>query len=84
MRPGEWRSPCLLGNFGGLVPHKVAVPSAAEGIRIGIPAAMGDSLGYLPFLGEAEILHGVKEKNRIEFTLPPLQRGAVVWVAGKN
>jgi hypothetical protein len=74
----------FLANFGGLVPHKVATPTAAERIHIGIPAAMGDSLGYLPFLGEAQILHGVKEKNRIEFTLPPVQRGAVVWVGGKN
>jgi hypothetical protein len=45
---------------------------------------MGDSLGYLPFLGEAQILHGVKQENRIEFTLPPVQRGAVVWVAEKK
>jgi hypothetical protein len=74
----------FLANFGGLVPHKMAVPSAADGIRIGIPAAMGDSLGYLPFLGEAQTLHGVKQENRIEFTLPPLQRGAVVWVVGKH
>jgi hypothetical protein len=74
----------FLANFGGLIPGKVAVPSPAEGIRIGIPAAMGDMLGYLPFLGESQILHGVKQENRIEFTLPPVQRGAVVWVAGKS
>jgi len=74
----------FLANFGGLVPGKVAIPTAAEGIRVGIPATMGDSLGYLPFLGETQILRGVKQENRIEFTLPPVQRGAVVWVAGKN
>ena len=74
----------FLANFGGLVPGKVAVPTAAEGIHIEIPAAMGDSLTYLPFLGEAQMLHGVKRENRIEFTLPPVQRGAVVWVAGKK
>jgi hypothetical protein len=74
----------FLANFGGLVPGKVAIPTAAEGIRIGIPAAMGDSLGYLPFLGDAQILHGEKKENRIEFRLPPVQRGAVVWVGGRN
>jgi hypothetical protein len=74
----------FLANFGGLVPHKVAVPSAAEGIRIGIPATIGDTLGYLPFLGEVQMLHGVKRQNRMEFTLPPVQRGAVVWVAAKD
>ncbi len=74
----------FLANFGGLVPGRVAIPSPAAGIRIRIPAGMGDSLGYLPFLGEAQILHGVKQGNGTEFTLPPVQRGAVVWVAGKN
>jgi hypothetical protein len=74
----------FLANFSGLVPGRVAIPSAAAGIRVGIPAAMGDSLGYLPFLGEAQILHGVKQEDRTEFTLPPVQRGAVVWVTGKK
>ena len=74
----------FLANFGGLVPRKVAIPSPAAGIRVGIPAAMGDTLAFLPFLGETQILHGVKQEDRMEFTLPAVQRGAVVWVAGKK
>ena len=77
-------APIFFANFGGLIPQKVAVPSAAQGIRLGIPVAMGDSLGYLPFSGEVQILHGLKRENRIEFTPPPLQRGAVVGVVGEN
>lgn len=74
----------FFANFGGLVPRKVAVPSPAAGIRVRIPAAMGDALAYLPFLGDTQILPGVKQEDRIEFTLPLVERGAVVWVVGKN
>jgi hypothetical protein len=74
----------FLANFSGLVPGKIAVPSLQEGIRVRIPAALGDSLAYLPFLGETRILRGEKQGDRFEFSLPPLERGAVVWIIGKN
>jgi hypothetical protein len=73
-----------LVNFGGLVPGKVAVPTPANSIRIRVPAAMGNSLSYLPFLGEAQIVQGEKRGDRVEFTLPPLERGAVVSVMGER
>ena len=69
-----------LANFGGLVPGKIAVPTPVTGIHVRVPTAMGDSLTYLPFLGEKQIVHGVKRGNLMEFTLPPLERGAVAWV----
>jgi len=58
--------------------------SPAAGIRIRIPVAMGDALAFLPFLGETQILRGVKQEARIEFTLPLVERGAIVWVVGKD
>ena len=67
-----------LANFGGLVPGKVAVPMPVNNVQVKVPATMGDSLTYLPFLGEAQIVHGVKRGELTEFTLPPLERGAVV------
>ena len=70
-----------LSNFGGLVPGKVVVPTPVNGIHMRIPSAMGDSLWYLPFLGEPRALDGVKHGDSMEFTLPPLERGAVVSVA---
>ena len=74
----------FLANFGGLIPGKNLVPSLERGIHIRIPATMGDSLGYLPFLGETQVLKGEKQGETLEFTLPPIERGAVVWVASKN
>jgi hypothetical protein len=69
-----------LANFGGLVPGTVAVPIPVHSIHIRVPATMGSSLSYLPFLGETQIVQGEKCGDRVEFTLPPLERGAVVSV----
>jgi len=72
-----------LANFGGLVPAKVVVPTPVN-IHIKVPAAMGDWLSYLPFLGDAQVVRGVKHGGKIEFTLPPLERGAVLSFAAKK
>jgi hypothetical protein len=70
----------FLANFGGLTPSKIAVPSLASGIHVTIPAAMGNSATYLPFLGEAQRLQGQKKSNAVEFSLPELERGAILWI----
>jgi len=69
----------FLANFGGLVPGKVAVPAAAQGIKIRMPAGRGERLAYLPFLGEMQILRGAKRADRMEFTLPSVERGGAAW-----
>jgi len=70
----------FLANFTGLVPGKVAIPTAVPAVKVTIPATMGNSLAYLPFLGEIQTLQGTKQNDRMEFTLPALERGAIVWV----
>ena len=45
---------------------------------------MGNSLSCLPFLGEMQIVEGQNQGDRVEFTLPQLERGAVVWITGKK
>jgi hypothetical protein len=72
-----------LANFTGLVPDKVVVPAPVN-IQVKVPAAMGDSLSYLPFLGETRTVRGVKRGEIIEFALPPLERGAVVSFGQKE
>jgi hypothetical protein len=67
-------------NFTGLVPGKVATPTPVSGAKVSIPAGMGNSLGYLPFMGQAQILHGTKHGDTLQFELPSIERGAVVWV----
>jgi hypothetical protein len=73
-----------LANFGGLVPSKVADPSPVSGIRVKIAVGMGESLAYLPFLGETQVLRGTKQGDQVEFTLPTLERGAAIWVVKTN
>ena len=63
-----------LANFGGLVPGKIAVPTPVNRIMVKVP------LSYIPFFGEMRIVRGVKRGELIEFTLPPLERGAVVSI----
>jgi hypothetical protein len=73
----------FLANFGGLVPNKVAVPEPAKGLIVKAPANLGDTLTFLPFLGEAQVVQGKKQNGRIEFQLPPIERGAVVSLGQK-
>jgi hypothetical protein len=74
----------FLANFGGLVPGKVVVPAPVNGIRVKVPAANGTVLSFLPFLGEVQRLHGEKKGDKVEFALPPVERGAVVWVGERE
>jgi hypothetical protein len=74
----------FLANFGGLVPGKIAVPELAHGIKVRVSAAKGDSLTYLPFLGETQTLKGVRHGEQLEFVLPDLERGAIVTVDPPN
>jgi hypothetical protein len=69
----------FLANFTGLVPGKIATQTPVSGIRVRVPASDGDTLAYLPFMGETQTLHGKQHGGQIEFTLPPVERGAIVW-----
>ena len=71
-------------DFGGLVPHKVTVPSAAGGDSHRNPVTMGDTLGYLPFLGEVHDVARSEAADPHGVYVPPVQRGAVDWVAAKD
>ena len=72
-----------LANFGGLGPGKVAVAAPVHSIHVKVPAAMGHSLFLSSFpRRNASRAHGEKRGDLIEFTLPPLERGAVVSVIG--
>jgi hypothetical protein len=72
----------FLVNFTGLVPGKIATPTDVSGVKVNIPGSIGNSLAYLPFLGEVQILHGTKHGDIMQFELPPIERGAVAWVVG--
>jgi len=76
----EGKPHIFLANFAGLVPHKVAVPSLQTGVRISVPVERNCTLRFLPFLGELQTLRGQREGDRTTFVLPPIGRGAAVWI----
>jgi endo-alpha-1,4-polygalactosaminidase (GH114 family) len=69
----------FFANFTGLVPHKIAVPTPQNGVRISMPATDRRTLRVLPFLGETQTVPGQLIGDRLVFTLPLLERGAVAW-----
>jgi hypothetical protein len=74
----------FLANFGGLEPNKSSIPTPAKDIRVKMPSTLGNTLTFLPFLGDAQTLHGEVSGGQVEFVLPPVERGAIVWPGGKN
>ena len=70
----------FLANFGGLMPGKSAVPESVPQIKVRVSTPRSVSLTYLPFLGEKQTLQGVRRGEQLEFTLPDLERGAIVTV----
>lgn len=69
----------FLGNFSGLVPRKIAVPTPQTNVRISIPDGRARTLHVLPFLGGERSVQGDGHDGRIVFVLPALERGAVAW-----
>jgi hypothetical protein len=69
----------FLANFTGLQAGKVATPTLQPGIRITVPDRLGKHMHVLPFLGSESVVNGNAAGAAIQFQLPPLQRGTVVW-----
>ena len=69
----------FLANFTGLTAGELATPTPQAGIRITVPAQWGSSMHVLPFLGKETTVTGSKSDGNMQFMLPPLQRGSVVW-----
>lgn len=72
----------FFANFEGLVPHRSAVQMPQRGIRIDLTADSAGKAWFLPFLGEAREIQGRREGAHLVFTLPEVQKGAVVWFDG--
>jgi hypothetical protein len=70
----------FLANFSGLRGGVNAVPTEQTGITLRLAAGRGALIYYLPFLGEIQQLRGEPEGQGLVFRLPPVRRGAVVWI----
>jgi hypothetical protein len=70
----------FMANFTGLVPHKNAVPATLQDVTISTRDLNAKTLQLLPFLGTIQTLTGRRIGDRVVFTLPSLERGAVAWI----
>ena len=68
----------FFANFKGLKGGVNPVQTPETGVTITVPS--GTTASFLPFLGEVQKLKGERRGEKTVFSLPPIQRGAVVWV----
>jgi hypothetical protein len=71
------RTALFLANFAGLQAGQNETPTAQSGIRVTAQASLGKKLHWLPFLGTETTIQGQASGDRVIFTLPQLERGAV-------
>ena len=71
-------------NFEGLVPHSIAIPAPQSNLRITVPAAAGDVMHFVSFLGDESEIHATHSGASNVFVIPRLGRGAVAWLASSR
>ncbi|HEY8716689.1 MAG TPA: hypothetical protein VIM00_14995, partial [Candidatus Acidoferrum sp.] len=76
----DGRPHIFMANFTGLVSHQNAVPTALHDVTISTTDVNAKTLQLLPFLGTIQTLNGRRMGDRMVFTLPSLERGAVAWL----
>jgi hypothetical protein len=69
----------FFANFTGLRAGQIATPVSQPGIRITVPPGWGPRMHVLPFLGTESVVTGSRAADNMQFQLPPLERGTVVW-----
>jgi hypothetical protein len=70
----------FFANFSGLVPHQNAKQAPVPDVKIRVTAGNPKRLVVLPFLGETQNVEGQQSGNATVFTVPRLEKGAVVWI----
>ena len=70
---------CFFANFAGLKGGVNPVQTPQDGVKVTVESS---SLGhgfFLPFLGEAQEIKGVRNGDAVSFALPTITKGAVFW-----
>ena len=66
-------------NFKGLKQGAATVPEPEKNVVLEAPLRGGTTLHFLPFLGTSVDLKGTVAGDRVKFTIPEIDRGAVAW-----
>jgi hypothetical protein len=70
---------CYFANFAGLRGGVNPVQTPQENVQVAIAAKTDGKGFFLPFLGEAQAVKGVRDGETVRFTLPAISKGAVFW-----
>jgi hypothetical protein len=71
----------FFANFKGLRGGENPVQTTEAGAKVTV--RLGKRAYFLPFLGDKQELKGERRDGKIVFSLPEIQKGAVVWVEGR-
>jgi hypothetical protein len=69
-----------LANFKGLKSKEVARQIPETGVKVTFAANKPGTVMFLPFLGQAQTLHTEFANDAVSCELPPIDKGAVVWL----
>jgi len=72
---------CFFANFAGLRGGSNPIQTPQSGVEVTVKSGAEGKGFFLPFLGETQALKGARHGDSITFTLPPITKGAVFWVA---
>ncbi len=69
----------FFANFAGLRGGSNPVQTPQTGVEVSVSCKRRKAAFFLPFLGEAQAVNGVRHGDSVTFTLPPITKGAVFW-----
>jgi len=78
-RTSDGHLSCFFANFAGLRGGSNPVQIPQTGVEVGVTSKSEGKGFFLPFLGEVQIIKGIRDGDAISFTLPPIMKGAVFW-----
>jgi hypothetical protein len=69
----------FFANFAGLRAASNPIQTPQTGVEVSVRSKSDGKGFFLPFMGEAQAVQGVRHGDAMSFTLPPITRGAVFW-----
>jgi glycosyl hydrolase family 10 len=70
----------FLANFKGLKSKEVAQQTPEQNVTVAFSASGAGTIAFLPFLGQLQKVPGTFSHGKLTAKLPPIDKGAVVWV----
>jgi hypothetical protein len=70
---------CFFANFAGLRGGSNPIQTPQSGVEVSLASKSEGKGFFLPFLGQAQEVKGIRHGDSVSFTLPSITKGAVFW-----